>query len=83
MPVPAPLLVDARGLRCPWPVLRLARGLRDGAVSVELLSDDPAAATEIAAFAAKHGLSVVASPGRFIVGKNGVAPIQLPVGLDR
>ena len=75
MPVSAPLLVDARGLRCPWPVLRLARALRDGAVSVELLSDDPATAAEIAAFAAQRGLSVAVSPGRFIVGKNGVSNI--------
>jgi tRNA 2-thiouridine synthesizing protein A len=54
-PVP---VVDARGLRCPWPVLRLARALRDGAVAADLLTDDPAAAGEIAAFAAERGLAV-------------------------
>lgn len=41
--------IDARGLRCPWPALRLARALRDGAEMVEILADDPAAATELAA----------------------------------
>ena len=66
-------LIDARGLRCPWPVLRLARALRDGAPAVELLSDDPAARAEVAAFAAQHGLQVVfsdyaAGGVRFIVG---------------
>ncbi|QYE35253.1 sulfurtransferase TusA family protein [Polymorphobacter sp. PAMC 29334] len=67
-----PTLIDARGLRCPWPVLRLARALRDGA-SVELLSDDPAAAGEVAAFAAGRGLKIIASESaagsmRFVVG---------------
>jgi tRNA 2-thiouridine synthesizing protein A len=62
------VFVDARGLRCPWPLLRLARALRNGATTVELLSDDPAAASEIAAFAAEHRLAVVAGNGRFRIG---------------
>ncbi len=66
--VDQPLLVDARGLRCPWPLLRLARALRDGAAVVDLLSDDPAAAGEIAAFAAVRGLTLVVGDGRFRVG---------------
>ena len=65
------VLVDARGLRCPWPVLRLARALRDGARVVELLSDDPAASGEIAAFAAERGLALVAQETRFVVGPAG------------
>ena len=64
----AVVTVDARGLRCPWAVLRLARALRDGATVVELLSDDPAAATEVAAFAELHGLAASGSDGRFQVG---------------
>ena len=59
----SPLLIDARGLRCPWPVLRLARALRDGAHAAVLLTDDPAAAAEIAAFAAERGLVVEPVPG--------------------
>jgi tRNA 2-thiouridine synthesizing protein A len=62
------VLVDARGQRCPWPVLRLARALRDGAPAVELLSDDPAAGGEIAAFAAERGLPLVVDDLRFVVG---------------
>lgn len=58
-----PLVVDARGLRCPWPVLRLARALRDGAVAVDLLTDDPAAAGEVAAFADERGLVVTPVAG--------------------
>ncbi len=64
-PLAAPpvVVVDARGLRCPWPVLRLARTLRDGAGAVDLLADDPATAREVAAFAAERSLSVAPIPG--------------------
>lgn len=48
--------IDARGLRCPWPALRLARALRGGAGTVEILADDPAAEREIRALAAARGL---------------------------
>lgn len=44
--------IDARGLRCPWPAVRLARALRDGHMMVEIDADDPAAATELARVAA-------------------------------
>ncbi|HTG39515.1 sulfurtransferase TusA family protein [Sphingomonas sp.] len=47
--------VDARGLRCPWPALRAARALREGA-PIEILADDPAAARELAALAGAQGL---------------------------
>ena len=47
--------VDARGLRCPWPALRLARAVRQGARTVRLRADDPAAPEEIAALAAERG----------------------------
>ena len=43
--------IDARGMRCPWPAVRLARALRDGARRVEVLADDPQAPTELAAVA--------------------------------
>jgi len=52
-------LVDARGMRCPWPVLRLARAMRDGAAAI-LLADDPQAGREVAALAAEHGWQVEA-----------------------
>ena len=50
-------IVDARGMRCPWPVLRLARAMRT-ADAVTILADDPAAPGEIAALAAAHGWAV-------------------------
>ncbi|MGI4879679.1 MAG: sulfurtransferase TusA family protein [Janthinobacterium lividum] len=64
----APVHVDARGLRCPWPVLRLAKALREGAAAVELLTDDPAAAVEVASFAAERGLALTVVEGRYLVG---------------
>lgn len=64
-PVPVAVTIDARGLRCPWPVLRLARAVREGATAVDLLGDDPAVAAEVAAFAAERGLAVAAIAGGF------------------
>ena len=48
------LVVDARGMRCPWPALRLARAMR-GAADVLLIADDPQAGREVAALAGEHG----------------------------
>lgn len=53
----ATLVVDARGMRCPWPALRLARAMRDAA-DVVLIADDPQASREVAALAGEHGWSV-------------------------
>lgn len=52
-------LVDARGLRCPWPVLRLARAARElgGPGPIRIIADDPLAASEIAALCAERGWS--------------------------
>jgi len=51
------LEIDARGLLCPLPVLRLRKriaGLPAGAV-VRLLADDPAAAIDVPHFCAEQG----------------------------
>lgn len=52
--------VDARGMRCPWPALRLARAMRRD-TAVLLLSDDPRAEGEVAALAAAHGWALTVS----------------------
>jgi len=49
--VPGVVRIDARGMRCPWPAVRLARALRDGAQAVTVIADDPQAPTELAAVA--------------------------------
>ena len=54
------LVVDARGMRCPWPALRLARAMREAA-DVLLIADDPQAGREVAALAGEHGWQVEAS----------------------
>jgi tRNA 2-thiouridine synthesizing protein A len=61
-------LVDARGMRCPWPALRLAKAMRDTA-SVRILADDPAAPREIAALAAQHGWRVVEDGDALVVSR--------------
>jgi tRNA 2-thiouridine synthesizing protein A len=49
--------VDARGLLCPWPVLRLCRAAREMAspATIRILADDPAAGREIAQLCAERG----------------------------
>jgi tRNA 2-thiouridine synthesizing protein A len=77
----APVLVDARGHRCPTPTLRLRRALEalpDGAV-VELKADDPLARIDVPHFlnATGHRLVEVREEGRalaFIVEKTSRAP---------
>lgn len=59
-------IVDARGLRCPWPVLRLARAMRE-ASEVSILADDPAAPAELAALAEAREWEMHPIPGGFRV----------------
>ena len=47
--------IDARGMRCPWPAIRLAKALRDGATAVEIEADDPRAAGELTSAATAVG----------------------------
>lgn len=56
----ATVVVDARGLRCPLPVLRLAtalRGLPDGTTAV-VLATDPAVEHDVPAWAGMRGHEV-------------------------
>jgi tRNA 2-thiouridine synthesizing protein A len=55
--VSGPVVVDARGLRCPLPVIRLAQaaaGLPDGTELV-VLATDPAAEHDVPAWARMRG----------------------------
>ena len=57
------LEVDARGLLCPLPILRLARAFRraePGTVAV-LLATDPAAVEDVEAFCREGGHELLAS----------------------
>ena len=51
---PATLTVDARGRRCPLPIIDLARATATAAAGtvVDLIADDPAAATDVPAWCA-------------------------------
>lgn len=54
---------------CPWPAVRAARAMRDGAGAIEMLADDPKAAGEIAAVAAAAGWSSSGGDGVFLLTK--------------
>lgn len=56
-------VVDARGLRCPAPVIRLARAARDVPAGTELavLATDPAAVHDVPAWARMRGHELVSS----------------------
>ena len=55
-----PVVVDARGTRCPVPVIRLARAARDlpAGATVVLLADDVAAWSDVPAWARMKGHTV-------------------------
>ncbi|HEX7854676.1 MAG TPA: sulfurtransferase TusA family protein [Sphingobium sp.] len=50
----SPLTVDTRGMRCPWPVLRAARAMRESD-HVVLLADDPIALKDVPDMARARG----------------------------
>ena len=57
-------IVDARGLLCPWPVVRLVRTAREaaGPVRIRLLADDPAASAEVAQLCRERRWSFAPDP---------------------
>jgi len=66
----AETLLDLRGMRCPWPALRVARAIReadarDGCRTVIVaVADDPIAPREIGAVAQQRGwtMSTIETP---------------------
>jgi TusA-related sulfurtransferase len=56
--------VDAVGRRCPLPVIELAKRIEDVAVGdvVALVADDPAAASDVAAWCRMRGHDYVGTP---------------------
>jgi tRNA 2-thiouridine synthesizing protein A len=66
-----PVIVNARGMKCPWPVLRAARALRD-ADAIVIEADDPIAATELEALALAQGWTFAAlGEHRFALSRTG------------
>jgi tRNA 2-thiouridine synthesizing protein A len=69
MSAPA-LRLDCTGMRCPRPIIELARRIADVARGevVEVLADDPAAAPDLAAWCRMRGHQLLVSePPRFLV----------------
>ncbi|PZU11282.1 MAG: redox protein [Sphingobium sp.] len=68
----APVAIDARGMKCPWPALRAARAMREGAAAVLIDADDAIAPAELAALAQAHDWTFAkAGPDRFLLQKRG------------
>ena len=67
----AALVVDARGMLCPVPVIELARRIREAPLGglVRILADDPAAASDLPAWCALRGQEFIgrSGPGVFVV----------------
>lgn len=57
------MIVDSRGTLCPQPVIDLARAVKDAppGTVVEVLADDPAAATDIPAWCRLRGATFLGS----------------------
>ena len=58
-----PVIVDSRGTLCPQPVIDLARAAKDAepGTVIEVLADDPAAATDIPAWCRLRGAELLAA----------------------
>lgn len=65
-PIPHDLVLDCRGMRCPLPVIELARRIDDVAVGgiVAVVADDPAAAADIPAWCRLRGHDYVGAGER-------------------
>jgi tRNA 2-thiouridine synthesizing protein A len=64
------LSLDCTGMRCPRPIIEIARHLGDVPVGslVELLADDPATTPDLAAWCRMRGQELVTSAApRFVV----------------
>jgi tRNA 2-thiouridine synthesizing protein A len=60
-----PILVDSRGMLCPWPALRLSRAARQLGASgtIRVLADDPAAPRELQSLCDERGWELSSDPG--------------------
>lgn len=66
----AALSVDCQGMKCPQPIIEIARRIGEVSVGaiVELLADDPAAGPDLAAWCRMRKQKLIASdPPRFLV----------------
>jgi tRNA 2-thiouridine synthesizing protein A len=61
--MPEPILIDVRGLKCPLPVLKTERGMRDYPARTRfvVLATDPLASVDLPHFCAENGHRLVAS----------------------
>lgn len=70
----SPISLDCLEMKCPRPIIELARRFGDVAVGdlIEVLADDPAAGPDLAAWCRMRGQELVLSePPRFLIRRLG------------
>lgn len=70
----SPISLDCLGMKCPRPIIELARRFGDVAAGdlIEVLADDPAAGPDLAAWCRMRGQELVLSePPRFVIRRLG------------
>ena len=74
----AQAVLDARGLKCPLPVLKLRKRLKaiSAGETIEVMTDDPAAAVDVPFYCMESGHELVSQDQndggmRFVVRKSG------------
>jgi len=64
--------IDCRGMRCPLPIIRIAKEIQNISIGAEiiLLSDDPATEPDLAAWARmRNQYAEVIGPAKYLVRK--------------
>ena len=76
--------IDATGLSCPMPVLRLQKALRDIASGgqIRLLASDPMAAIDVPHFCQEQGHTLIASAEQDGAGDMRVLYFEIEKGSD-
>ena len=76
--------IDATGLSCPMPVLRLQKALRDIASGgqIRLLASDPMAAIDVPHFCQEQGHTLIASTEQDGAGDMRVLYFEIEKGSD-
>jgi tRNA 2-thiouridine synthesizing protein A len=74
--------IDATGLTCPMPVLRLQKALRDKAqgARVTLLASDPMAAIDVPHFLNEHGHKLIARDQEYGPGDMQILKFEIEKG---
>lgn len=79
------ITIDARGLRCPLPVIRLAAAARDSSAgqTLNVLTTDPAARHDVPAWARMRGHEVLGGTEEPVSSSNGTTTWSITVRIGK